>query len=80
MSSINVGMMTSGGLAPCLSSSIAHLVSYWAEAKRAGKIAGLTIRMYTDGYKGLLQGESFLVPENLWDEIGALHELGGSPI
>ncbi|GFH47444.1 phosphofructokinase [Chaetoceros tenuissimus] len=80
MSSINVGMMTSGGLAPCLSSSIAHLVSYWAEAKRAGKIADLTIRMYIDGYKGLLQGESFLVPENLWDDIGALHELGGSPI
>lgn len=80
MSSINVGMMTSGGLAPCLSSSIAHLVSFWAEAKRAGKISDLTIRMYTDGYKGILQGESFLVPENLWDDIGALHELGGSPI
>ncbi len=80
MSSINVGMMTSGGLAPCLSSSIAHLVHYWSEAKKAGKISGLTIRMYRDGYKGILKGDSFLVPEETWEQCWALHDLGGSPI
>lgn len=80
MSTINVGMMTSGGLAPCLSSSIAHLVYYWSEAKRTGKIAGLTIRMYRDGYKGVLLGDSFLVPEETWAHCHALHDLGGSPI
>jgi pyrophosphate--fructose-6-phosphate 1-phosphotransferase len=80
MSSINVAMMTSGGLAPCLATSIAHLVTYWSEAKKAGKISGLTIRMYRDGYKGLLLGDSFLVPEETWAAVGALHELGGSPI
>lgn len=80
MSHINVGMMTSGGLAPCLSSSIAHLIYYWSEAKKSGKIAGLTIRMYRDGYKGLLLGDSFLVPEETWDQCYALHDLGGSPI
>ncbi len=80
MSTINVGMMTSGGLAPCLSSSIAHLVHYWSEAKKAGKISGLTIRMYRDGYKGLLKGDSFLVPEETWEQCWALHDLGGSPI
>jgi pyrophosphate--fructose-6-phosphate 1-phosphotransferase len=80
MATINVGMMTSGGLAPCLSSAIAHLIHYWADAKNTGKIAGLTIRMYKDGYKGLLTGDSFLVPEEVWDQCSALHNLGGSPI
>lgn len=80
MSTINVGMMTSGGLAPCLSSSIAHLIHYWSEALKAGKIAGLSIRLYKDGYKGLLIGDSVLVPEDVWDKCDGLHELGGSPI
>lgn len=80
MSHINVGMMTSGGLAPCLSSSIAHLTAYWSAALKEGKISGLTIRMYKDGYKGVLIGESFLLPEDAWDTCDSLHELGGSPI
>jgi len=80
MSSINVGMMTSGGLAPCLSSSVAHLIHYWSEAKKAGKISNLTIRLYKDGYKGLLTRDSFIVPEELWADAECLHELGGSPI
>jgi 6-phosphofructokinase len=73
-------MMTSGGLAPCLSSSIAYLIHYWSEAKKSGQIDGLTIRMYRNGYKGLLTGDSFMVPEDVWDKVDALHELGGSPI
>lgn len=80
MSTINVGMMTSGGLAPCLSSSIAHLIHYWSEAKKAGKISGLSIRLYRDGYKGLLIGDSYLLPEEAWEKVSCLHELGGSPI
>ncbi len=80
MSTINVGMMTSGGLAPCLSSSIAHLIHYWNEALKAGKISGLSIRLYRDGYKGMLIGDSFLVPEEVWDQCSSLHELGGSPV
>lgn len=80
MSSINVGMMTSGGLAPCLSSSIAHLIHYWSEALKAGKISGLTIRLYRDGYKGLLIGDSVLLSPESWDKAAVLHELGGSPI
>ena len=80
MSHVNVGMMTSGGLAPCLSSSIAHLVTYWAAALESGKISGLTIRMYKDGYKGVLLGDSFLVEKSDWKEVGCLHDLGGSPI
>jgi len=80
MSTVNVGMLTSGGLAPCLASSIAHLIFYWSEALKAGKIGGLTIRLYKDGYKGLLIGDSFTVPESVWADAAILHESGGSPI
>jgi pyrophosphate--fructose-6-phosphate 1-phosphotransferase len=80
MSAINVGMMTSGGLAPCLSSSVAHLINYWNEALKAGKISALTIRLYKDGYKGMLVGDSLVLPADKWDKAGCLHEMGGSPI
>lgn len=77
---VNVAMMTSGGLAPCLSSSIAHLMLGWIQALKGGKISGLTFRMYIGGYKGLLIGESFVVPESEWDMVDQLNQLGGSPI
>jgi diphosphate-dependent phosphofructokinase len=45
------------------------------------KIAGLTFRMYLGGYKGMLTGDSFLVPESEWACcIDTLISLGGSPI
>jgi len=77
---MNVAMMTSGGLAPCLASSVAHLTQYWSQALKEGKIKGLTIRMYTDGYKGVLTGDSFLLAEDQWANAAQLHEVGGSPI
>jgi hypothetical protein len=77
---VNVAMMTSGGLAPCLSSSVSLLAKYWVEAYRAGKISGLTLRMYKDGYKGVLIGDSFIVPETEWDGMEVLNFIGGSPI
>lgn len=77
---VNVGFMTSGGLAPCLSSSIASLAHYWVEALKKGEITGLEFRMYKDGYKGVLTGDSFLVPESEWASLEALNFLGGSPI
>jgi len=77
---MKVAMMTSGGLAPCLSASVAQLVRYWSAALKEGKIASLSIRMYLDGYKGILIGDSFLLDEALWEECDALNYLGGSPI
>lgn len=77
---VNVAMMTSGGLAPCLSSSIAQLVHYWVKALREGKVSVVTFRMYIDGYKGVLTGDSFLLGEETWDKCDALNYLGGSPI
>ncbi len=77
---MNVAMMTSGGLAPCLSCSIAQLAHYWVDALKNGEIAGLTLRMYKDGYKGVLIGDSFIVPEEDWAGLDALNFIGGSPI
>jgi hypothetical protein len=77
---VNVAMMTSGGLAPCLSCSIAQLAHYWVDALKNGEIAGLTLRMYKDGYKGVLIGDSFIVPEEEWSGLDALNFIGGSPI
>ena len=77
---VQVAMMTSGGLAPCLSASIASLTQHWIEAYKNGDIAGLTLRMYKDGYKGVLTGDSFVIPESDWDRLAHLQDLGGSPI
>jgi diphosphate-dependent phosphofructokinase len=77
---VHVAMMTAGGLAPCLSSSIAQLVHYWVAAYRAGQIKGVEFRFYRGGYKGLLTGDSFVLPESEWDACDALNHVGGSPI
>ncbi len=77
---MNVAMMTSGGLAPCLSSSVAYLVEFWASSLRSGAISGLTIRMYFDGYKGVLTGDSSILSPDVYDDCSCLHDLGGSPI
>lgn len=77
---VNVAFLTSGGLAPCLSSSIAKLVLHWTAALKEGKISGLTLRMYKGGYKGLLTGDSFILPESEWAGMSHLNDLGGSPI
>lgn len=77
---VNVAMMTSGGLAPCLSCSIAQLCKYWIDAKARGDVSELTFRMYVSGYKGVLTGDSFVVPESDWDKLDSLNYLGGSPI
>lgn len=77
---MNVAMMTSGGLAPCLSSSVAYLIEFWASALKEGKISGLNIRMYVDGYKGVLTGDSTVISPDIYDECACLHDLGGSPI
>jgi len=77
---MNVAMMTSGGLAPCLSSAVAYLIEFWAAALKEGKISELNIRMYYDGYKGVLTGDSKVLSADIYDDCSCLHELGGSPI
>ncbi|KAL3791372.1 hypothetical protein ACHAWO_004996 [Cyclotella atomus] len=80
MTHMNIAMMTSGGLAPCLASSVAYLIEFWAQALKDGKISGLTLRMYIDGYKGLLTGDSTVISPDVYEDCKCLHDVGGSPI
>jgi len=78
---VNIAMLTAGGLAPCLSASIAKLLHSWMEAKKAGKVKSISFRFYEAGYKGLLLGKSFVLDESEWEKsIDPLLNLGGSPI
>jgi len=76
----NVAFMTSGGLAPCLSSAVAWLVHYWKKALKDGKIDNLSIRCYRYGYIGILKNDSFLLSPIQMEHCEFLHDLGGSPI
>ncbi|WP_233148680.1 pyrophosphate--fructose-6-phosphate 1-phosphotransferase [Rhodopirellula sp. MGV] len=70
-----VGILTAGGLAPCLSSAIGSLIENYT--KLAPEIE---IICYRSGYKGLLQGDSFVVTPAIREKAAVLHEHGGSPI
>ncbi|GAB5402699.1 MAG: pyrophosphate--fructose-6-phosphate 1-phosphotransferase [Aureliella sp.] len=70
-----VGILTAGGLAPCLSSAIGALIeAYTAQAPEVELVC------YRSGYKGLLLGDSFVVTQSVRDNAKVLHEHGGSPI
>ncbi len=70
-----VGILTAGGLAPCLSSAIGYLV------ERYSKVApDIEIICYVNGYMGLLQGRSLRVTPDVRRSAKALTEHGGSPI
>ncbi len=70
-----VGILTAGGLAPCLSSAIGGLIErYTAIAP------GIAIICYTNGYAGLLTGTSLPVTPAVRTGAHLLHGFGGSPI
>ncbi len=70
-----VGIVTAGGLAPCLSSSIGFLIERYSEVA-----PDVEIICYVGGYKGLLLGESIRVTPEIRENISILQEYGGSPI
>jgi pyrophosphate--fructose-6-phosphate 1-phosphotransferase len=70
-----VALLTAGGLAPCLSASIAALIERYTEVAPAVEII-----CYRAGYKGLLTGDSFTVTPEMRTCIGVLYQHGGSPI
>lgn len=70
-----VAMLTAGGLAPCLSSSVAELIARYSEAAPDVEMIG-----YRSGYAGLLKGESIPVTPEVRASAGVLHSHGGSPI
>lgn len=70
-----VALLTAGGLAPCLSASIAGLI------ERYSKLAPeIEIVCYRGGYKGLLLGDSLIVGQEERVLAPILRQHGGSPI
>ena len=70
-----VGILTAGGLAPCLSSAIGGLIERYTELA-----SQVEIICYRSGYQGLLKGDSFVVTPEMRADAGKLHRFGGSPI
>jgi pyrophosphate--fructose-6-phosphate 1-phosphotransferase len=70
-----IGILTAGGLAPCLSSAVGGLIERYTEIDPE-----IEILCYVGGYKGLLLGDSIEVTEDIRQGAGTLHRFGGSPI
>ncbi len=70
-----VGILTAGGLAPCLSSAVGGLIERYSELE-----PDVDIICYRDGYKGLLLGDSIQVTPAIREKAHLLHLYGGSPI
>jgi diphosphate-dependent phosphofructokinase len=70
-----VAMLTAGGLAPCLSSAVGGLIERYTEVA-----PDVELIAYTDGYQGLLKGNSIEITEEVRENAALLHRFGGSPI
>jgi len=70
-----VGILTAGGLAPCLSAAIGYLIETYTR-----KAPEIEIICYVNGYMGLLQGKSLKVTPTVRENWQAFVEHGGSPI
>ena len=70
-----VGILTAGGLAPCLSTAIGRLLERYTEIAPEVEII-----CYVSGYKGLLLGESIVVDAEMRKNAAVLYQHGGSPI
>jgi diphosphate-dependent phosphofructokinase len=72
---MKVAMLTAGGLAPCLSSSVGGLIQTYAELAPDAELIG-----YRDGYAGLLTGRSMKIGPAARAQAAVLHRHGGSPL
>ena len=72
---MRVAFLTSGGVAPCLSASIAYLIKEYSIIDNSIDFYG-----YTHGYKGLLLGNKISIPNNLSNKVNLIASFGGSPI
>lgn len=72
---MKIGILTSGGLAPCLSASIGRLTENYLKENSNISVIG-----YLNGYKGLLLGESIQLPKLLLENINSFYQFGGSPL
>lgn len=72
---MKVAFLTAGGLAPCLSATIARLTKNYFENYNNVQIIG-----YLYGYKGLLLGKSVNIPKSIIHNIDNTYQFGGSPL
>jgi pyrophosphate--fructose-6-phosphate 1-phosphotransferase len=70
-----VGILTAGGLAPCLSAAIGALIEAYTKISSKTEIA-----CYRNGYKGLLFGDKVVITNETRQNIATFFEYGGSPI
>lgn len=70
-----VGILTAGGLAPCLCSAVGGLIERYSEL-----FPNVEIICYPSGYRGLLQGRGFRVSAEARRDAQYLHYHGGSPL
>ncbi len=70
-----VAILTAGGFAPCLSSSMGGLIRRYTEVA-----PDIEIIAYRYGYQGLLTGDSITITEEVRAQADVLHRFGGSPI
>jgi diphosphate-dependent phosphofructokinase len=68
-----VAILTAGGLAPCLSSTIGRLIVQYTKIVPDVELIG-----YLNGYKGLLEGNSITIPDNVRSSAELLYNFGGS--
>ena len=72
---MKVALLTSGGIAPCLSASIGRLIENYLL-----KYPHVSIIGYLNGYKGLLLGKSISFPNSIAKDIKKIYQFGGTPI
>ena len=72
---MKIAFLTAGGIAPCLSASIASLIHKYNDLCPRAELVG-----YLNGYRGLLLGESIIFPESVKKDFSVLYDYGGSPI
>ena len=72
---MRVAFLTAGGLAPCLSASIAYLINEYSKIDKSVEFFG-----YKNGYKGLLLGQKISIPNTVSEKTDLLASYGGSPI
>ena len=72
---MKIAFLTAGGIAPCLSASIASLIHKYNDLCPKAELVG-----YLNGYRGLLIGESIVFPESVKKDFSVLYDYGGSPI
>jgi len=72
---MRIAFLTAGGLAPCLSASIAYLINEYSKVDIQVEFFG-----YKNGYKGLLLGQKIPIPNSVSEKTDLLASYGGSPI